>query len=172
MNNKLIATILSVIMGFAPLVAATDLGDYPGMLSDSGVLDAYVVVGADADPADVVGAVDLATRLAAESYELVDTGTGPSVSGGKTEDVLLATDLNASTAFGSTIDDDDVPGLIDSKVTINNVLDGSSYKDSYDVHDELRLAGASIETGLTASSPHEDFKSETFIEVPKSSISY
>lgn len=160
-------------MALTPLAVATDLGDYPGVLSDEGVLDVYVVVGADADPSDVVGAVDLAARLAAESYTMVSTGGGVSVSGGKSEDILLNTSLNASTAFGGTLDDDDVPGLVDTKITINNVISSSSYKDTYDVHDELRLTtGAAVETGLTASSPHEDFKSETFVEIGKSSVSY
>jgi hypothetical protein len=171
--RKLIATILTAIMLASPLAVAADLGDYPGMLSDAGVLDVYVVVGADADPSDVVGAVDLAARLAAESYDSVSTGGGVTVSGGKSEDILLNTALNASTAFGATLDDDDVPGLLDTKITINNVISSSSYKDTYDVHDELRLtSGAAVETGLTSSSPHEDFKSETFLEIGKSSVSY
>jgi hypothetical protein len=62
---------------------------------------------------------------------------------------------------------------VDTKITINNVISSSSYKDSYDFHDELRLtSGAAVDTGLTAASAHEDFKSETFIEVAKSSVSY
>jgi len=171
--RKLIAAILTALMAISPIAIATDLGDYPAFLADAGVLDTYVVVGADAAPADVVGAVDLATRLAAESYTDVTTGGSVSVSGGKTEDMLLNLALNDSTAFGSTLDDDDLPGFFDGKITINNLIGSSTYKDSYDAHDEIRLnSGISLETGLTASSPHEDFKSETFIEVAKSSVSY
>jgi hypothetical protein len=171
--RKLIAAILTALMTISPLVAAVDLGDYPGFLSDEGVLDVYVVVGSDANPADVVGAVDLAARLAAESYDSTSTGGVVSVSGGKTEDILLNTALNASTAFGATLDDDDIPGLVDTKITINNVLDSSGYKDTYDVHDELRLtSGIALDTGLTADSAHEDFKDETFLEIGKGSVSY
>jgi hypothetical protein len=172
--KKLIAAILTALMTISPLAAAVDLGDYPAFLADEGVLDAYVVVGADADPADVVGAVDLAARLAAESYTDVSTGGAISVSGGKTEDMLLNLALNDSSAFGATLDDDDLPGFFDGKVSINNLVGSTTYKDSYDSHDELRLVnnGISLETGLTASSPHEDFKSETFIEVAKGSVGY
>jgi hypothetical protein len=60
MNNKLIAGLLTVLMALTPLAMAADLGDYPAMLSEDGVLDVFVVVGAEAEPSDVVGAVDLA----------------------------------------------------------------------------------------------------------------
>jgi hypothetical protein len=171
--KKLVAAILTALMALSPLAMAADLGDYPAFLAEDGVLDAYVVVGADADPADVVGAVDVAARLAAESYTSVTTGGTISVSGGKTEDMLLNLALNDATAFGSALDDDDLPGFFDGKVTINNLIGSTTYKDNYDAHDELRLTGdAILETGLTATSPHEDFKSETFIEIGKSSVSY
>jgi hypothetical protein len=95
------------------------------------------------------------------------------VSGGKAEDMLLNLALSDSTAFGTPLDDDDIPGLFDAKVAINNYIGSTSYKDSYDAHDEMQLtSGASVETGLTASSPHEDFKSETFVEIGKNSVSY
>ncbi len=70
MENKIIASILTAIMTLATLafpVLAVDLGDYPSFLFEDGNLDAFVVVGADAAPADVVGGIDLAVRLAASS---------------------------------------------------------------------------------------------------------
>ncbi|MCD6226777.1 MAG: S-layer protein [Candidatus Aenigmarchaeota archaeon] len=73
--KKIIATIMTAIMCVAPLAMAYDLGDYPTFLFKDHNLNAYVVVGADAASADVVGAVDLAARLAGESYEEVSTGT-------------------------------------------------------------------------------------------------
>ena len=74
--KKWIATGLSALMAGATLagagLAATQLGSFPtflGQTSASGsALDAFVVVGADAKPSDVVGAVDLAARLAELSY--------------------------------------------------------------------------------------------------------
>lgn len=160
-------------MAISPIAFAADLGDYPGFLSEAGVLDVYVVVGNDAKPSDVVGAADIAARLAAESYEEVGSGGGVSVSGGKSEDMLLNLDLSDATAFGAAVDDDDIPGLFDGTVSINNLISSTTYKDTYDAHDELQLStGTSLETGLTSSSPHEDFKSETFIEVAKASVKY
>ncbi len=67
--KKLIAGFMTALMALltvtSPVLAATALGDYPGFLAGSdGTLDAYVVIGSDAAVDDVVGAVDLASRLA------------------------------------------------------------------------------------------------------------
>lgn len=176
MKTKLLSAILTALLMTSTFVAAVDLGNYPSFLFTDHNLDAYVVVGSAAASADVVGAVDLATRLAGESYEEVSTGGSVSVSGGKKEDILLNTALNAATAFGSTLNYGDIPGLLHSTVTISTCLGGTScttYKDTYDVHDELQFtSGIALETGLTSSSPDEDFKSDTFIEVGKSSVKY
>lgn len=79
MKEKIIATFLTAIMALTPIVVALDLGDYPTFLFVDHNLDAYVVVGADADPSDVAGAIDLAIRLAGESYEEVTTGAAVAV---------------------------------------------------------------------------------------------
>ncbi|PIZ35526.1 MAG: hypothetical protein COY38_02120, partial [Candidatus Aenigmarchaeota archaeon CG_4_10_14_0_8_um_filter_37_24] len=71
MKTKLLSAILTALMAISPFVAAVDLGSYPTFLFTNHNLDAYVVVGSAAQPADVVGAVDLAVRLAGESYEEV-----------------------------------------------------------------------------------------------------
>jgi hypothetical protein len=67
--KKLIAGFMTALMALltvtTPVLAATALGDYPGFLAGAdGTLDAYVVIGSDAAVSDVVGAVDLASRLA------------------------------------------------------------------------------------------------------------
>ena len=67
--KKLIAGFMTALMTLltftTPVLAATALGDYPGFLAGTdGTLDAYVVIGSDAAIDDVVGAVDLASRLA------------------------------------------------------------------------------------------------------------
>ena len=74
--KKWIATGLSALMAGATIagasLAATSLKDFPGFLgsttSTTSALDAFVVVGMDAKTSDVVGAVDLAARLAELSY--------------------------------------------------------------------------------------------------------
>ena len=86
--KKWIATGLSALMAGATIagagLAATSLKDFPGFLASktatTSALDAFVVVGADAKPSDVVGAVDLAARLAELSYT-VETLTGATPTG-------------------------------------------------------------------------------------------
>jgi len=66
--KKILAGALGALMTGATIAgvvaAANTVGDYPGFLFSNGNLDAYVVVGENAQAADVVGAVDLAVRLA------------------------------------------------------------------------------------------------------------
>lgn len=160
--KKLIAAILTALMAISPLAMAADLGDYPGMLSEDGVLDAYVVVGAAADPADVVGAVDLAARLAAESYEAVSTSGGVVVSGGKSEDVNLGDAI--TTDVKATLDDDDLAGLQDTTIT----FDG----DSYNVHDEVKLGSTGLKVQTSLSGSDDKYEDNVYLEVAKGDIAY
>jgi len=177
MNEKIIAGMLGAIMTLSvfttTVLAAYTVGDYPEFLfkteDSKHLLDAYLVVGAGAKAEDVAGLGDVMARLAGESYELVEVEGTKVVTGGKTEDMLLDTALNASTAFGGTLDDDDLAGLQDTEITI----DIGNVEDNYNVHDELQLtSGISLETGLTATSPHEDFKTDVFLEVTADSVKY
>jgi hypothetical protein len=171
MKEKIIAALLMAITTLttvAPVLAAFDLGDYPGFLFTDHNLNAYVVAGADAKPADVVGMTDLAVRLAGESYEEVSAG-GLEVAGGKKEEVPMNTALNGASVFGSTLDDTDLSGLKDSSVTITT----SSGSEEYDYSEEVRLtSGIVLETGLTASDPDEDYKADAFLEVGTGSVGY
>ncbi len=86
--KKWIATGLAALMAGATFagasLAATQLGAFPGFLASktatSAALDAFIVVGKDAKTSDVVGAADLAARLAEQSYT-VETLKGTTVSG-------------------------------------------------------------------------------------------
>jgi hypothetical protein len=168
MKEKIIATFLTAIMALTPIVAAADLGDYPMPFAADGSLDVYVVVGADAATADVVGAVDMAARLAGESYQAVSS-TGVGVTGGKKEEVPLDTALNAAGYLGSTLDDNDLAGLVDTEISLTS----STGTEEYDVHEEVRLTSAIVlESGLTASSPDEDFNDDVFVEVARASVCY
>jgi len=172
MKEKIVATLLAAIMTLTPVMAAYDLGDYPSFLFTTGHnLNAYVVAGADAKPADVVGMTDLAVRLAGESYEEVSS-SGVEVTGGKKEAVLLATQLNASANFGATLTQDDLAGLQDTKLSLTT----ATGTEDFDVHDELKLGDTSalvqVSTGLTAGSPDEDFKDNTFLEVGRGTVGY
>jgi hypothetical protein len=172
MKQKVIAAFLTAIMTLTslviPVLAQYDLGDYPAPFASGGSLDVYVVVGADAASADVVGAVDLAARLAGESYQEVSS-SGVGVTGGKTEEIPLDSALNAAGYFGSTLDDNDIPGLSDTQITITS----SSGSEEYDVHEEIQLtSGIELETGLTNNNPDEDFTDKAFLEVDKDSVKY
>jgi len=172
MKEKVIATFLTAIMTLTslvvPVLAVYDLGDYPAPLAADGSLDVYVVVGSDAQVADVVGAVDLAARLAGESYQSV-SAAGVGVTGGKKEEVPMHTALYGGTVFGSSLDDNDLPGLLDTEISITTA-DGT---EDYDIHEEIQLSsGIRLETGLTATNPDEDFKDNVFLEVSRDSVCY
>lgn len=175
--KKFLATGLSAIMAGATLAGgavAQTLGDYPTFLGNNGQLDVFVVVGADAQPADIVGAGDVVAGLASLSYTMVSTGaSGVTTVGGDTENLDLGTELNATAAFGSKSEDQDVTGLFDDEVTIS--IGGTS--DSYDVHDEIRYGDGSTGTiklmvGSNASTKDEDWKDAIFLEALAGSVEY
>jgi hypothetical protein len=162
MKTKLLSAILTALLAMSPVLAAMDLGDYPSFLFADNNLDAYVVVGAAAKPADVVGAVDLATRLAGESYEAVDN-SGTTVSGGKSEDVNLG--FNISTDHKTSLDDDDLAGFQDTTITFDS--------STYNVHDALTLGTASPSIEVSRSENGEDkYESNVYMEAARGSIGY
>ena len=177
--KKYLATGLSAVMAGATMggaaLAQTSLSDYPDFLGDNGQIDAFVVVGADAAPADIVGSGDIVAGLSALSYVEVGT-TGGSVTvteGGETEDLDIGTNLNDTAAFTATLEDDDIATLKDAEITIS--IAGNS--ESYDYHEEIRLGSVdddaiSIETGLSAASPDEDFKEDVFLQIFTGGVEY
>ena len=63
--KKIIAGFMTALMALLPLVSAVELGNYPAFLeATDGSLDALVAIGSAAAVGDVVGAVDVAVRLA------------------------------------------------------------------------------------------------------------
>jgi hypothetical protein len=86
--------------------------------------------------------------------------------------MLLHTALNATGAFGNTLKENTIDGLLDSTITI----DIDELEDDYSVHDEIRLNGVNgpliVETGLTAANQDEDWKADVFMPVPKASVGY
>jgi hypothetical protein len=156
MKEKLIAGFLAAIMalvtGAGPVLAANTVGTYPtflGTVEDGvGSLDAFVVIGADAATADVVGALDLLLRLGELSYEQVATGGTTSDSGLFTRDgITICTSATPTTACQ----------LIDAEsATVQAFPSGqvknaqfSGLKDSviswkstdYDYHEEVDISG-------------------------------
>jgi hypothetical protein len=171
-SGALVAT-----MTFGGAAVFADLSDYPEpFINAQGQWVGLLVVGADAAPADVIGATNVAAALAQQT--VVGPGTGPVVSGGKREEVALNTDLNATANFGNDLDDDDLAGFFDGTVNID--INGT--EDDYDAHDILCLgagtncpglaASLQLETGLTLSTIDEDWKSDVFMPVSQKQIAY
>jgi len=169
-GEKIIASVLAAIIALAPIVsAAVTLGDYPTFLFRDHNLNAYVVVGADAQPADVVGAVDLAARLAGESYEEVSTTGETTVSGGTSEDIPLDSAIAESGLLDATLKQYKLPGLQDTSISFQD--------DTYDVHEEIIVAdntgsptSPSVETSLTAND--WDMGSNVYLLLNKDSLVY
>ncbi len=166
-GEKIIASVLAAIIALAPIVsAAVTLGDYPTFLFKDHNLDAYVVVGADAKPADVVGAVDLAVRLAGESYEEVSTSGETTVSGGASEEIALGDTIAGGSYFDTALKTYKLSGLKDSSVSFQD--------DSYDFHEEIQLSSTpnqlDVETSLTSS--EDKYADKVYLEVQRDALRY
>jgi hypothetical protein len=165
MKTKLLSAILTALMTIMPFVAAVDLGNYPSFLFANNNLDAYVVVGSAASPADVVGAVDLAARLAGESYETVSSGgTTVTVTGGKSENVPIGYPLSASGYLDTVFTDDDLVGLQDGSVTFAS--------ENYNFHDEIVLAATSPTIAASLNASEDDYGTGVYMEVASGALSY
>ncbi|MEM7821631.1 MAG: S-layer protein [Candidatus Aenigmatarchaeota archaeon] len=109
MKERIVAGFLAALMLSMPAcLAATAFKDYPAFLGVDGALDAYVVVGANAATSDVVGAIDLALRLAELSYtEKTVPGVAAAITGIEKKTVPLYTygqnDLGVFPAYIRTI---------------------------------------------------------------------
>ncbi|MBU2496850.1 MAG: hypothetical protein KJ767_02220, partial [Nanoarchaeota archaeon] len=135
-------------------------------VSSAGVADVAVIVGSGAAAEDIIASNDIVASL------VVPTGSGTSttVSGGEVKDIPLNTALNDGTqGWGASLDDSEVESLFDGEINIQ-IEDVS---DDYNVHEEIELgSGIVVETGLTATSPSEEFKDVVFLEVAEDSVKY
>ena len=140
---------------------AVDLSDYPSPFVVDGVYDDTnaLVVGDNADAADTLGLVDIASGLQFESKTAVESeSTTVSVTGGKTEQIALHMGLSNQTFFDTTLQDDDVSNLFDGEITFQGT--------AYDTSEELQIldrTDPSVETSLTSSD--DDYKSDVYLEV-------
>ncbi len=158
--KKFIATGLSALMAGATIagasLAATQLGNFPSFLASTSAtasaLDAFVVVGKDAKTADVVGAVDLAARLAGLSYTIETVKGSTTIAGftgldrdgvqlglaanGDSLDDTSGTDYNNAFPGGNIIKNFHFTGLKDSTFTWRST--------AYDFGEQVSLAGVVI----------------------------
>ncbi len=101
--------------------SAANLSDYPTVFVKDGKLTGTkIVVGAGAQPIDIVGAIDIAADLQAHAVTqtaVTTSGTGISVSGGKTHEIALGSTL--ASEF-SLLKNAQIPSLVDEKISWND----------------------------------------------------
>src|SRR3989338_6908648 len=123
-KKLLAAGALATLMAGSTIAFAADLNTYPSPFVTSAGVNTLVVVGATAAPSDVVGAIDLATRLGGEvttsktvkgtTAALSVTGEGKAVATTNTK-VYLDNALGKS-GLRTTMTKDDLPNLLKSGV--------------------------------------------------------
>ena len=114
LKKILAAGTLAALMAGSSIALAADLSNYPQpFITADGAAEFLVVVGSGADPADVIGSVDIATRLGGESTtEKTTPGTTTTVSlSGKSEEIALDNLLTAASKFPSTLKHHHIPAL-------------------------------------------------------------
>ncbi len=139
--SKIGAGFLGAVMTGASLLVpvaiadstANTLADYPAPFITDGGTDMLMVIGADASPKDVLGAVNIAVELGGEPEgEPVPTGAATTaVTGGEEEEVALGEALNVT--WSTPLDDSDLTGFIDDEVEVNDI--------DYDVEETLSFTG-------------------------------
>jgi len=168
MKEKVIAafmTTITLLSTFGSVLAAVTLGDYPTFLFKNHNLNAYVVVGSAASPADVVGAVDVAARLAGESYEEVSTGGGgTTVVGGKSDEIPIGKALTESAYLDQTFTKDQLAGLQKGEITFSG--------DNYNIEDEVYLTGNSPVICASLNCSEDDYKTGIYMEVGTAALRY
>ena len=168
-------------------LAVGTLGDYPSPFTKT-LGESVVVFGSDADNAAVQDVLAGLPGGAATTTSGTTTVTPGKVlygvnslgdqkvtdlfNGGKKQDVPLGTQLNASTIFGNTLQDNQIDGLLDSSVSI----DIGSTSDEYNFHEEVffngvATNGSSVETGLTFDRD-DAWKEKVFLQIPSNSFGY
>ncbi|MEK6955561.1 MAG: hypothetical protein AABW52_02795 [Nanoarchaeota archaeon] len=167
-------------------LAVGTLGNYPSPFTKN-VGETVVVWGADTDSAAVqdvlaglpgTGTTSGTTQPVVPGkvlYGVNSLGTQKTddlFQKGDTEDMALGTLLNVSTEFGSTLQDNQVGGLLDSSINI----DIGSVSDDYTMHEEVFFNGAatngsSVESGLTFDRS-EEWKERVFLQIPTNSLGY
>jgi len=149
--RKLIAGFMTALMALltatTPVLAATSLGSYPTFLKGAdGTLNAYVVVGSAANVADVIGAVDIASRLA-EVGKATVTQTCSGSSGavdGTTKDTCPLNGALSDTFPGSpagVLKTAHFSGLKDNTISWRGT--------DYDYREQVDISGVSMRHALT-----------------------
>jgi len=140
----------------APALAATTYGlqDYPVPFVDNGNTNFLIVVGQTSNPADIVGAVNVAVRLGGERGELVACGGSTTVSGAVDKELALN---EATSAFGD-LNHNKLTGFQHATLRWNS-------KD-IDVDEKLRVDGLNITTSRSDKDLGSDIFLGTVVDFP------
>jgi hypothetical protein len=145
--KKLIAGFMTALMALLPLVSAAQLGNYPAFLEDAdGTLDALVVIGSAANVADVVGAVDLAVRLAevgSASVSQACSGASAAVTGTRKDSVPLSGDLSAIFPASGVLQAAHYSGFADAQFSWRGT--------DYDYREQVTIANVGMSHDLATS---------------------
>src|SRR3989344_4465811 len=116
-------TVTSVLKGATMFgaVAAADLSEYPAPFIKDGKWVGLIVVGANAAPADVIGATDIAATLAQQATTAAGGGTTTTV-GGQSKDITLGDTIGlpGSGGFDQEMDHADISSLKDDTITFQS----------------------------------------------------
>ncbi|MFQ6009689.1 MAG: hypothetical protein ACE5J7_01030, partial [Candidatus Aenigmatarchaeota archaeon] len=141
-------------------MAQDNVGEITKIVSvtDSTVTFPTIVVGADAAPADIVGAINVGVRLAAEAGQTKTVTTaGAAAAGVESEEVPINVNISASGYLKSTVKNADVPGVLkDSTLSFSGAVGGT---DNYDFQEKILItntADMQIETSATKNKDFED----------------
>src|SRR3989344_5839468 len=170
-------TATSVMMGATMFgaVAAADLSDYPAPFVKDGKWVGLIIVGANAAPADVIGATYIAATLAQQATTAAGGGT-TTVAGGQSKDIVLGDPigLSGSGGFDQEMDHGDVSSLKDDTITFQSA--------SYDYREMLVWInntagminpGPQVVTSLTSvGGVEDDYKDGIYLEAEKGTIGY
>jgi len=154
--KKIVALGTGLTMIGATIMGATalNLGDYPAPFVQNGAFNGKIVIGAGANPADVLGAIDISASLQAASKTSVEV-EGASATATVEGGVLLEDENNQDFNWGdrissSTIDDQDFPGIL---------ADGTLEDDDgeeYDFQQEITVANYTLAFDLVDNDVYED----------------
>jgi hypothetical protein len=144
--KKVIAGFMTALLAIIPFVSAVELGNYPTFLAEDGELDALVVIGAAADVGDVVGAVDVAARLAETGATEVETaceGASGAVTGTEKDSVALSGDLSAVFPASGVLKTAHYSQLQDSLISWRGT--------DYDYREQVDISGVAMSHDLATS---------------------
>jgi len=142
--------LIALLTTTSPVLAAEQLGNYPTFLKAAdGTLGAYVVVGSRASVEDVVGAIDLATRLA----EVGKTTTSASCAGAAAAvDGISKDSIAIQWGFLDSYFPTNIRSFHYSKLTTGTFSWASN---TYDYYEDIQLGTGGLTTSTDLYTSHD-----------------